>query len=148
MFYRLRLSDSPCNFANLAVKELYCFRLWIIMITKHWIDLGETECQHENGGCPYLCLPRQNGGKICTCPDDSEGLEGCENEKDASLFIRWYFYTSCDSNFLLAFVYGYVEWSFLLATFLRYLRSRSFQKNFKLLVWLQSCPQKVATGIE
>uniref|UniRef100_A0A0N4ZRM0 Nidogen-like protein n=1 Tax=Parastrongyloides trichosuri TaxID=131310 RepID=A0A0N4ZRM0_PARTI len=36
-----------------------------------------TICGHDNGGCPYLCLPGDRNVATCVCPDNVEGLEGC-----------------------------------------------------------------------
>uniref|UniRef100_A0A914VJR1 Uncharacterized protein n=1 Tax=Plectus sambesii TaxID=2011161 RepID=A0A914VJR1_9BILA len=38
----------------------------------------DTECANNNGGCPYLCLPKAAGGVSCVCPENVKDLDGCE----------------------------------------------------------------------
>uniref|UniRef100_A0A914VKD9 Nidogen-1 n=1 Tax=Plectus sambesii TaxID=2011161 RepID=A0A914VKD9_9BILA len=38
----------------------------------------DTECANNNGGCPYLCLPKAAGGVSCVCPENAKDLDGCE----------------------------------------------------------------------
>ncbi|XP_052256418.1 nidogen-1-like [Dreissena polymorpha] len=40
-------------------------------------SLQRFGCALNNGGCRYLCLPKPNGGRTCSCPDDIDSVT-CE----------------------------------------------------------------------
>lgn len=45
-------------------------KLYGVTVVKNSCPPGSNQCQYNNGGCRYLCLPTSSGGRTCACPDN------------------------------------------------------------------------------